>query len=316
MAFHHKHDIYNPDKTIDMTTKKFPARLLAIAVVLLSIGMISCEKDKSDSELTPAEQEQATLASSEAEAEADNIFDNIFDNVMGVNAEVGMGGTGIFGGRVAQIDSHHCFIVTVTRLNASSPFPVKITMDFGTGCVGRDGRLRTGKIHTVYTGRLIHPGKMATTTFENHTVDSILVQGTHIITNTSTTTALRFSVEVQNGKLTHPNGNWHQWNSSRVITQVEGMISPAVPLDDVFKITGHGAGAVKRGNIITTWESLIMDPLIKRFNCRWIVKGNVKIVRHIGSVTHQATLDYGQGACDRHATLNINGVMHNILLPL
>jgi hypothetical protein len=307
-----------------MTTTQIPTRLLAFVALVLSIGFLSCEKDKSDSELTPEEQMEASIASSEAEAESDNIFDNVFNDVMGVNTEVALGGTGVFAGRVsssfdgriAQVDSLACLVVTVTRLNASNPFPVRITLDFGAGCIGKDGRVRTGKVHTVYTGRLIHPGSSATTTFENHTVDSILVQGTHVVTNISTSAALKFTVEVQNGKLTKPNGDWHQWNSTRTITQMEGMATPTIAIDDVFNITGHAAGVVKHNNIITTWESQIIEPLRKRFNCRWIVKGTVKIIRHIGTVTHQAVLDYGLGTCDRNATITINGVVHQILLRL
>jgi hypothetical protein len=300
-------------------TKTSNPRLLTIAFLALLVGFISCTKDKSESELSEAEQQQATMASSEAEAESDNIYSEVFDNVMGVNTEVGVGGTGVFAGRlggstgrVAQVDSTHCFTVTVIRLHATNPFPVKIILDFGAGCVGRDGRVRRGKIISTYTGRLIHPGSTATTTFDGYHVDSIHVQGTQIISNISTPTAFKLNIQVQNGKLTHPNGNYQQWNSTRVITQVEGMLTPGIPIDDVFTITGNAAGVVKRGTIITTWESLIIEPLRKRFNCRWIVKGQARLTRN----THQAVLDYGQGTCDRNATLTINGVVHNILLPL
>jgi hypothetical protein len=300
-----------------------PTRLLAFALLAMATFVVSCEKDKSESELTPAEQEQATLASTEADAETDNMYSEVFDNVMGVNTEVGMGGTGVFSGRfaltngrVTQVDSIQCFVVSVIRLSTTSPFPVRIIVDFGTGCVGRDGRLRKGKIITTYTDRLLHPGAVATTTFEQYSVDSILVQGTHTVSNVSTTTALKFTIQVQNGKLTHPNGNYQQWNGTRTITQIEGMATPTTPIDDVFNITGQGSGVVKRNNIITTWESQIIEPLRKRFICRWIVKGQVKIIRHIGTATQQAILDYGQGLCDRNATLTLNGVVHNILLPL
>lgn len=300
-------------------TKTSYSRLLTIAFLSLLVGTVSCKKDKSDSEFTEAEQQQATMASSQAEAESDNIFSEVFDNVIGVNTEVGVGGTGVFAGRlggttgrVAQVDSTHCFTVTIIRLNSANPFPVKIILDFGAGCIGRDGRLRKGKIITTYTGRLLHPGATATTTFDGYYVDSIKVQGTQIVSNISTTTAFKLNIQVQNGKLTHANGNYQQWNSTRVITQVEGMATPLLPIDDVFTITGHAAGVVKRGTIITTWESLIIEPLRKRFNCRWIVKGKARLTRN----AHQAILDYGQGTCDRHATLTINGVVHNILLPL
>lgn len=298
--------------------KTFHPRLLAIAFFALLIGFVSCDKDKGDSELTEAEQREATMASTEAEAEADNIFGEVFDNVVGVNTEVGIGGTGVFAGRmsgttgrVAQVDSTtRCFTVSIIRLQAANPFPVTIILDFGNGCIGLDGRLRKGKIITTYTGRLIHAGSTATTTFDQYSIDSIQVQGTQIVSNVSTTTAFKLNIQVQNGKLTRPNGNYQQWNSIRSITQVLGMATPLIAADDVFSITGHATGVVKRNNIISTWESQIIEPLHKAFICRWIVKGKVKLTRN----AHQAILDYGQGACDRHATITMNGVTHNILL--
>jgi hypothetical protein len=297
-------------------TKTFQPRVLAIAILTLVLGVLSCNKEKSDSELTEAEEKEATIASTEAEAEADNIFSEVFDNVIGVNTEVGVGGTGVFAGRfsapdgrIAQVDSLACLTVTVVRLSTTSPFPVRITLDFGAGCVARDGRLRKGKIISTYTGRLIYPGSTATTTFDNYSVDSVLVQGTQIVSNISTSTAFKLNIQVQNGKLTRPNGDYLQWNSNRTITQIMGM-GTLVPADDVFSIIGHAAGVVKRNSIVTTWQSEIIEPLHKAFLCRWIMKGRVRLTRN----THQAVLDYGQGACDYHATITINGVTYNILL--
>lgn len=303
-----------------MKTNNRLTNLAAGLFLVTLMGLASCSKDKSESALTPEEERQAVMASSESEAEADAFSNDIFDDVMGVNDEVGMSGTGIFGGRVMQngrVDSAPpCVQITVTHLNAPDAFPLRIVMDFGTGCTGRDGRVRSGQIITTYTGRLIVPGKSATTTFHNYKVDSISVEGTHKITNTSTSNHRQFTVGVENGKLSRPSGNYVQWNSHRVITQAEGLGTPLLPVDDVFTITGHSRGTVKRNNLITVWESAIEEPLRKRFNCRWIVKGTVRTVRsnQASNTPWTAILNYGQGDCDNRATLNINGVDHQINL--
>jgi hypothetical protein len=148
---------------------------LLTAVIFLSVLIIhSCKKETSNvGNLTPQEEEQATLVMTESDAEAELVFNDLFDDVMGANNEVGMAGTGIFGGanmlnnnnETARFDSAtHCFTVTVTHTSTSF-FPLSITIDFGTGCLGHDGHTRYGKIITTYTNRLIIPGASATTAY-------------------------------------------------------------------------------------------------------------------------------------------------------
>jgi hypothetical protein len=165
------------------------------------------------------------------------------------------------------------------------------------------------------------PGAIATTEFVGFYFDSLQVQGVHKITNTSSPVAnvppaRQFKAEVINGKLTRPNGNFVEWNSTKIITQIEGLATPA-PIDDIFRVEGNARGRVKRGNLLTVWESAIIEPLFKRFNCRWIVKGKVRIVRLNLTVNSPwiAVLDFGNGNCDNQATITINGVTRQITLP-
>jgi hypothetical protein len=296
----------------------FLTKLTASLLLACSITFIACEKDKSESSITPQEEEQAIYSSSESEAETEAISNDVFDDVMGVSDDVGMAGTGIFGGRLinGRIDSTpHCVKVTYTELQAPAHFPLKVVIDFGNGCQGRDGRTRYGKIITVYTGRLIIPGKSAITEFEGYRIDSISVQGRHVITNTSSSTNRQFTIDVS-GKLTRPSGNYVQWAAHRVITQVEGLATPLFPHDDVFTITGQANGTVKRHSFVTEWESNIVEPLVKRFDCRWISKGIVRTIRknQTSSSPWIGVLNYGNGDCDKKAVLTINGIHHQISL--
>ena len=295
------------------------------ALVLASILVFgSCKKETS---ADTTQEEFASQASSEADAESDDIFNEVFDNVMGVNADVAFGGTGVFGrmnagtiGGTARLTA--CPDVTITHLSTTSVFPVKVVMDFGTGCTGRDGRSRSGKIITEYTNRLMVPGAKATTTFENYAVDSIKVEGTHIITNQSDITSTncmthKWKVAVENAKLTKPNGNYVEWNSIRTIVQAEGMCTPFIHLDDIYKIEGGSNGKVKRGNLLIAWRSETAEPLIKKFSCRWLVKGVIRIIRQNLATNSPwvATINYGHGDCDNKALATINGIPHIITLP-
>jgi len=306
--------IFNPAKT---------APFLLFSIMIL---FAACKKETS---LSANEEEFASQASSQADAESEFIFNEVFDNVMGVNNDVGMAGLGVFGqmnpGSTGEASrTNACPTVTISRLNLQDPFPVKIIMDFGTGCTARDGRFRSGKIITTYTNRLIYPDAKATTTFENYQVDSIRIQGTQIITNQSvisstsnTSITFAWKVVVDGAKLTKPNGSYSEWNSTKTITQVEGMSTILVPLDDIYKITGSANGKVKRNDLLIAWKAEITEPLIKKFTCKWIVKGILKVVRLNLSNTSEwvATLNYGDGSCDKKAVVIINGVAHEITLP-
>lgn len=308
-----------------MKLKSSLTRIFTATLFVSALFFTSCNKEISGDGLTPQEEEQASLASSEAEYESDVVFNDVFDNVMGVDDNVGMAGVGIFarvnsgdGNAIsARGDSLRCFTVTKTHLNAPNFFPVQIVIDFGTGCTGPNGVTRSGKIITTYTNRLVVPGAKATTTFDNYKVNGVKVEGTHIITNMSTANERIFKIEVIGAKLTKPNGNWSEWNSTRTIKQLEGLGTPNFPLDDIYKITGSANGKVKRGDLLFAWRSEITEPLIKKFTCRWIVKGIFKVIRlNLASTSPWvATLNYGNGSCDNQAILTINGVSHQITLP-
>jgi len=295
-----------------MKIRFITAALLPLLLFFSLLTISSCQKEDSQNGTVEEQEIDASKASSEADSEAEIVFNGIFDDAMGVNDEVGVGGTGVFG------RLNVCPVVTVTRLNPPDLFPVRILMDFGTnGCIGPDGHFRKGKVITTYTNRLMIPGAIATTIFDGFYFDSTKVEGTHKITNTSATNiARRFTVNVIEAKLTKPNGNFIEWNSEKVITQLEGLSTPA-PMDDIFKIEGGSRGRVKRGALLVGWQSTILEPLVKRFNCRWIVRGVIRTVR-LNATTNSpwiAVLNFGNGNCDNLAVITINGVSYQITLP-
>lgn len=299
-----------------MKSRFYLTQLVPLAFFFILLMNISCQKENSQNGSDEQQQIEASRVSSESDSEAEIVFNGLFDDAIGVNDEVGIGGTGIFG-RIAV-----CPEVTIIRLNSPAPFPLKVILDFGiNGCVGNDGHLRKGKIITVYTNRLLVPGAMATTEFDGFYFDSTKVEGRHKITNTSPVipaqpATRQFTVDVERAKLTRPSGNYTEWNSHKVITQVEGL-GTVLPNDDIFKVEGSASGKVKRGALIVLWESVIIEPLFKRFNCRWIVKGRVRTVRvnTPSSGPWVAVLDFGAGNCDNQAVITINGIPHQITLP-
>lgn len=285
-----------------------------LALILLFSN--ACQKEiNASAEQETKITEEATFHQGSLELE----FDDVFNLTMGLGSETGedlgiVGGISIFSSAqgdtyVQQVDSAvnaRCFSITITPRDRGV-FPKTVIMDFGAGCRARDGRLRKGKIITVFSGSMGRPGSTATTTFDGYKVDSITVTGTHTVSNISTSNQRSFSVNVSNGKLTWDSGRWVSCNSTRTIKQIEGNGTPMLPADDVFTITGEGSGANSNGS---SWAHQITSPLYKKFTCRWLVKGILSITRN----TTAAKLDFGDGGCDDKAILTINGVSKEISL--
>ncbi|MCX8020768.1 MAG: hypothetical protein N2747_09775 [Chitinophagaceae bacterium] len=291
-------------------------------IFLWSTLFYACTRETSQT--GEIQEREIASVSGEADSEAETIFNECFDNALGVNNNVAVGGSGVFFGRTDSLTPvPRCFAVTLSNPN-NTPFPVVVTIDFGTaGCIGPDGRVRRGKIIIEYTNRMTIPGAVATTTFQNYYVDDKKVEGKHKVTNISTpqsppTVVSRdFKVEVIDGKITKPNGDYTEWNSMKTVKQIEGLGTPDLSLDDVFRIEGSAEGRVKRGNLLVRWESQVTEPLIRRFTCRWIVKGVIK-ARRVNLPANSvwvAVLDYGNGLCDNKAILTVNGITRQITLP-
>jgi hypothetical protein len=297
--------------------KKLVSRSLVLTFAAFTIW--GCQKSLTDTSVTTAtmsnQDSVAVVASAEGESDADLIFDGVFDNVLGVNEEVGIGtGIGVFEKKFinGKEDStgNKCFTVTITPLQKDS-FPKTVTIDFGTGCKGPDGKIRKGKIITQYTGPLSVPGKKSYTTFNDFFVDSVQVKGTFTVENTSTSNNRSFTTTLVGGRLVYSTTRFIEWSFTRKLVQTEGNGTPNYPKDDIYKITGSSKATLVNGASIFRWTAEVTEPLIKKYTCKYISKG---IVRIIYNNTIKVDLNYGSGDCDNKATLTINGVTVQIKL--
>jgi hypothetical protein len=297
---------------------------LAASLLFATATLTSCQKQLNETATEDAN--TLTLEATEDDAEAEITFGDVGDQAMGADAEAGLGQIELFGGANTGVNSDdvvvlgnerpvdsaqgiHCFKITVVPKDPGV-FPKTITIDYGTGCKGRDGKMRSGKIITVYSKPLVVPGAQAVTEFDNYFVDSVKVEGRHVIKNNSTSAVLVMSRLVQNGKLTRPNGSYVKWNAEHTTTQVAGLGTPFFPRDDEWSTTGGARGETFRRNTTTTWSRLIVEPLHKAPTCRWIDKGIVKVTRN----DQTALLNFGNGTCDNKATIAKDGIIKEITL--
>jgi hypothetical protein len=291
--------------------------LLALSLIT-AITFTSCKKEESIAPLTTTETDPVEVAATQQATAEDAATEAQYDDVFNITASMNKSEVGEDLGVSANVsglselgstttNTARCFTITVVP-NIPHVFPKTVTIDFGTGCLGRDGKYRKGKIVSIYTNRMVVPDAKVSTTFVAYCVDSFKIEGTHITENTSTSNMQGFKVKVIDGKITNTNNNrWRKWNSVKDVLQITGNGTPNFPLDDIYKIDGAATGSNSGGH---TWSSLITESLIKKFTCPWIVKGKVRLNRD----GRTALLDYGDGNCDNQAIIYINGVPHIITL--
>jgi hypothetical protein len=280
--------------------------IAAVAVIFSTFLLISCQKESSvDSSPAVTEEEAATLSDESSQAEAS--FDDAEDIAMTAAEEEGnAGGFGVEGktsvtGRIylpaflelrARIGD--CAVITVTPND--STYPKTVTIDFGNGCVGHDGKLRKGKLVLHFTGPVRRPGSVVTLTFVGYYVNGVHIEGTKIFKNLSEPPMHKWSVEVVNGKVTFPSGRWFTYEGIKTVKQIAGMLTNIIR-DDVYQITGRSKTTFRNG---TTINLNTEDPLIKKVNCPWISEGTLKIKIN----DRVLKLDFGfpnNGNCDNKA---------------
>ncbi|MFM6976612.1 MAG: hypothetical protein ACKOW2_07165 [Sphingobacteriaceae bacterium] len=201
--------------------------------------------------------------------------------------------------------SNSCRTVTISPLGDS--WPKTVTIDFGNGC-DDGGKIRTGKIIAVYSGRLKQAGSSITVTFENFSINGNSITGTKTIVNNGLNGSgnYTFTITVSHTR-TSATGTVFTLNSTKTIEWKEG-ISTSTPFDDVFSFTGSDSGIDAKGRAFST---LIIEPLVRKVACRFFVSGSIQI--NVGD-RPQMLLDYGTGECDALATLTVNGVSKQISL--
>ncbi len=281
--------------------EKLKSKLNASVIILMAVGLITlngCRK-KDTNDVTDVSNADVTTSSNVSESErvgadAENMADAAYQ--MKVVADPNVTPANTFAS---------CATVTLdTTVN-----PHHMVIDFGTGCMGLDGRYKSGQIIVDFSGKYFDAGSVRTVTFNNYYVDSNHVQGTRIITNNGINSAgnMTWSIDAQNMQITKPGGASHTWNSQRTREMIAGYGTNTI-WDDVYLITGYFNGTDANGN---AYVANIINALRKEMGCHWIVSGTIEMVK---TGKPLKTLDFGNGSCDQYATVEVNGNIKTITL--
>lgn len=297
------------------STKINLKQLLSVLLIFSTTVLFSCQKDNSVTDEQVSEEEAVTM--SEENAAADAEYEETAE--IGISADADLeaaaraGNTTLGLGIHANLDLFTelkfrlgpCATITVSPNDTT--YPKTVVIDYGDGCICRDGKFRKGSITLHYTKPLRRPGAVLTITLNNYFVNRAHIEGTKVITNQTQGGVHKYSVVVTGGKVTWPNGRGFKYEKVKTVTQISGTETVTIR-DDVYSIEGRSKTTYASGITVTKNTE---SPLIKPIACNWIVKGIMKIKIN----ARELFLDFGNGNCDNKATLSWNGHEREITLP-
>lgn len=280
--------------------------LTAGCFLLASVLFTSCQKENDVQSQAIGEEESHIMTGESAAADAE--YDEVTEIGLTAAADIEASNSapeevpGTAAGTVVKIRTEifkelasklgPCTEITVS----SDSFPKTVIINYGDGCVCRDGKFRKGAVVLHFTGPIRRSGSVLTITFRDYYVNRAHIEGTKRITNLSAGTMHKFSVNVEEGKISWDNGRGFHYEGRKVILQKKGADTRTVA-DDVYEITGDDKTIYANGGIVVKNTE---TPLIKIIGCKWLVQGKLKILINNRSLF----IDYGTGDCDNKATLS------------
>jgi outer membrane murein-binding lipoprotein Lpp len=261
-------------------------QLSLIAALTLSLSVTGCKKKSSEETDTDTQTSQNQNA-------LENDFDQVATQVDNAANSNGLKKAGP--------------VITIDTVNSTR----KMTVDYGTGTLCDDGKMRSGKILVTWTGKFRDQGTTKSIAFEN------FVQNGNAVDNSSTKTIQNMGRDANNrmywnisvnATVALANGSTIEWQSTRTRTWIAGESTPTVWNDDKYQITGTTTGINKKG---LNYTCTITTPLTVDLSCdkRRITAGVIEM-KPEGKLTR--TIDYGSGECDGTVTVSIGGRTYSI----
>ncbi len=210
---------------------------------------------------------------------------------------------------------------TVILEPTGTSFPKTVTIDYGSGCICPDGVSRSGKIVAIFNGNFRMEGTSVLVSFEDYTAGQYNVTGTDSVYNNGTDGSGNplFNHTIANANISWGGQNV-TWDASLVRTWLEGdttnyttpdttsTMGMAGLNDDVFELIGTAVGNDGNGHPYA-WAT--NTSLQVQTGCEYIQSGTAT-VSPINF--HEGLIDYGNGDCDSHAVIEINGEVFNFTM--
>lgn len=260
---------------------------IAIAVCLMFIGFNSCQKDEVASTTDEITLSQQETQSEETLADVDLLVDEAVDSNFSLLKSASI---------ESMVYLSDCPVITVNK----TATPQVLTIDFGTACTGKDGKVRSGKIIVTSTSFTTFPS-VRDKSFDNYVVDSKKIEGS--VTKTITKDQennIRTAVIQENITITFPNNEGTAKRVANLTRQYQRntLLNPA---DN--QIVSWGTVEFTRISGVKVTKTITSaNPLVFKVACHHIVSGTISVTT---SDNRSWTINYGDGACDNKATLTI-----------
>lgn len=184
-----------------------------------------------------------------------------------------------------------CAVVTHDSENKT------ITIDFGDGCMGRLGNTVKGIIEIEYNDRAYVTGAYRIITFVDFYFNDIKVEGVRTITNTSASdTERQFTVILEDGKLDFGDGLFATREAEWVRTWYMGQ--------GIVTLSGGAEGININGIDYSVFVNAETPLTFSRECLQRLPVAGVKAMQ-VGE--REASVDFGDGECDRIIEITING---------
>ncbi len=262
----------------------------------LSLIVVSCSKENNtNSSATPITSEEVA-----SNLKIDNIADDVLQIAESQSNETEAGRS------TAGVESFlsNC-VAGITTTQSGSTWTR--TVDFGdVNCSLYNGNMVRGKIIITFTNDFTAATRTISYAFENFYHNDRHVEGNRTVVKTILPNHHPQATISLDMTLTTPEGAVYHRTGQRVREFTEGYNTPNILSDNVFSVSGNWSTVFPNGN---TGTATISSPVIIKWSCEHpLVSGVINYARN----NHTAVLDYGNGDCDNHATITINGVVHDI----
>jgi hypothetical protein len=272
--------------------------LILLGVIVAALTLQSCNQDNDAAEMT-TEQEVELV---ENTVLAEDIVDEDVEIVNAADVMEFQMETAL------RTDEEVCF---TRSWNAES---LTLTIDFGEGCVGPYGKLRSGKIIVKYSERGDFYKADRSITFENYFVNNNQIIGEIFIEKHNLNEEGFYENNYRAAfSILFSGGQTFTIRGERKREWIDG-VRDGDRTNNVFRLSGAFTGRSTRG---VNWSHEIIEPIIADFNCKnsgfFLFSAGIKEVTFSNNRrTRTRVVDYGEGTCDNTFTITINDEVRTI----
>ena len=219
----------------------------------------------------------------------------------------------------------HSFVAltaTVTINNFINSDSDTMTVNFGTSCVGQDGRTRSGSLQYIYTMGMPY---LDSSNVINVSTHNYIVDGNKIVINSE---VIKNMGHITNGNLTYnitynmtvtkSGGGNIQCTSNKTKVLIAGEQPNNLPIiwtQAQMAVFGTATGTSSDGESYTASVTQA-NWLVRNFNCASFRNCFVAGVEDFNpGIKPTRYINFGAGACDNQAVISINGYLFTETLP-